>query len=327
MIDIVICTYNRIGIAIDLAKNLILNNNLINNVIIVDSTDNQNQTYLLDTRIKIEKTTYKNQPLQRYLGYQKSNSDIILFLDDDMELIDNEFANKIMSTFENLNISGIAINFQDKHTNSSLSKIPPSLFNSKSKIKKILNWFTGYHQQQNGKLGLCGIRGKQPLFGGETEIIGGGAFAIKREYLYNNFNFQLIDLYEQKIGKGEDVILGYTLSKQKGLHFMPDLLFYHNDQTISNYSSNHFQFAKRVSFSRLYLSFEKTRLDNQSFTRAYLHYHWYTLWRILGYMLNIIMQPNKSRLSILMGTMYGYVSSFSFKFKYISTPYNYETNT
>jgi hypothetical protein len=187
-------------------------------------------------------------------------------------------------------------------------------------LKKAINWFTAYPYLNPGVFGLCGVRGPQPSEGGKTTFVSGGAFAARRSVLYENFNFLLFDLYDQKLGKGEDAITGYTLSKQGKVVYNSKLLFYHNDQKDSAYSIDHFSFARRVAFSRKYLSLEKARLDGSSMAFAKLHYHWYMIWRVSGLLVNCAISRTKARKSILTGTLRGWKMASGMNYVYNSTP-------
>ena len=289
--------------------------NEFNSIIIVDSSDAFNQELNNQEKVNYLRSGHKNQPYQRWLGYDHSKADILIFLDDDMEVANPDFLKIIMQSFHDTAVSGIAINFIDKHTDTALAAIPRSiLFNKMSVLKNIIGWLSGYPVLPAGKLGFCGVRGRQPINGGVTQWLSGGAFAARKKALFKNFNFQLFDLFEQKTGMGEDAIIGYGLSKQGILLYQPTLLFYHNDQKDSAYSVDHFAYAKRVIFSRLYLSMEKTRLDKKSYLLAHLHYHWYVLWRITGLCINYTIKKNPVKNKILQGSIAGWKLSLQFKF-------------
>ncbi len=320
-IDIVVCTYNRPERVTRLVQELLTCNPLPNSIIIVDSSD----VSITDKRV-VEKTSYikstrKNQPYQRYVGYLNSSSDILVYLDDDMELIHAAFLKDIHELFISMPyLSGVALNFKDKQIDTSLSLIPSSTLKSKNSLfGKWINYITGYPVLKEGEWGMNGNRGPQPrLNGGPTQWLSGGAFAAKRSSLYINFNLQLFDLFEKGIGMGEDAVLGYTLSKQNTLYYYPKLLFYHNDLKDSTYSLDLYKFSKRVMFSRLYLSLEKVRLDNKSQLVAYTSYIWYALWRLIGLSVNLVLHYSVSRKNIFKGSLSGFLKSFTFKYQFIS---------
>ena len=287
----------------------------VNLIIVVDSSDEPNHLLINHPQVLYLASPFKNQPYQRWLGYSKSAADVLLFLDDDMEVANEDFLNIVTNYFLDSNTVGIAINFKDKHTDTSLAAIPASvLLKPNSFLKKVINFMTGYPNLKDGKLGLCGVRGKQPAKGGQTEWLSGGAFAARRQFLFKNFNYQLFDLFQQKTGMGEDAIIGYGLSRQGKLLYAPELLFYHNDQKDSAYSVNHFTYAKRVIFSRLYLSLEKKRLEKGNYFFAKLHYHWYVLWRLTGLLLNYLIKQNTVRYNLLKGAIAGWRLATNFKF-------------
>lgn len=314
-IDIIICTYNRPQKVLELIAQLKNFAGGYNLILIVDSSDALHPVLSTDAQVVYLRSVHKNQPYQRWLGYQNSRADILLFLDDDMEVANADFLEIISKSFQNSLVSGIAINFIDKHTDTALAAIPRSaLLNKSGVFKSIIAWFTGYPILASGRFGLCGVKGKQPFNGGATQWLSGGAFAARKGFLFKDFNFQLFDLFQQKIGMGEDAIIGYGLSKQGILLYQPVLLFYHNDQRDSAYSMDHFAYAKRVIFSRLYLSLEKTRLDGGWYLFAYIHYHWYVLWRITGLLVNYLLNKNIIKSKILNGSLAGWKLACQFKF-------------
>ncbi|MEO6233217.1 MAG: glycosyltransferase [Ferruginibacter sp.] len=314
-IDIVICTYNRPEKVLELVNQLNDYANNFDDIILVDSSDLAHPVLSSHEHVVYLRSPYKNQPFQRYFGYSHSKADVLIFLDDDMEVANPDFLKIIASTFKDDLIAGLAIKFSDKHADTSLAAIPKSvLFKGMTGLKKIVGWISGYPELPNGKFGLCGLRGKQPLNGGKTEWLSGGAFAARKAALFQNFNFQLFDLFEEKMGMGEDAIIGYGLNKQGVLLYNAELMFYHNDQRDSAYSVDHFAYARRVIFSRLYLSLEKTRLDGGSYVYATLHYHWYVLWRVTGLFVNYLIKKTATKSNILKGSIEGWKKARQFKF-------------
>jgi glycosyltransferase involved in cell wall biosynthesis len=316
-IDIIITTYNRAN-RIQFLINQLHHIKGVNYIIIIDSSDIENKSLKNKNSIIYHHTIHKNQPYQRYLGYSLSKSEILIFFDDDMEIIDYDFIKKTIEIYKKQDIVGIAYKFIDKSSNSSLSMIPQSkLFRKFKLIKQFKNWFTGMPNLAQGKFGLCGNRGIQPLGSGFTEWLSGGAFSALKSVLFVNFNFQLFDIFEEKLGMGEDAIIGYGLSKIGKLYYHDELFFYHNDQKDSNYSVNIKTYAKRVAFSRYFLSKEKIRLDKRN-TLVLFHYSWYILWRFLGYFANLLISINKKRFDFLVGFVEGYKKVLLYKFKSIN---------
>jgi glycosyltransferase involved in cell wall biosynthesis len=317
MISIIICTYNRPHKVRELLSLLFLQTQLPREIIVVDSSEIENKELKNRSKVIYLRSSHKNQPYQRYLGFLKSTSDYLLFLDDDMEPASSEIVSVLTSQINIMpDFVGIAINFKDKYKESSLSHIPNTIFPKGGYISFFLRSLTGYIKLSDGKVGYCGLRGSQPRDGGYTEWVSGGAFLAKRSELYLNFNFQLFNLFDQKMGMGEDVILGYTLSKRGKIYFLPQLLFWHNDLNDSSYSLNHKSFSQRVIFSRLYLTLEVARLRKKSKLFSRIFFYWFTLWRLFGLISNYFLSRDNKIIkeNILKGAFNGLVKSFSFKF-------------
>jgi len=313
--DIIITTYNRADKVHELVSQLleIVEDNA--KIIVVDSSETINTRLQEKSEICYLRSSHKNQPYQRYLGFLASQAEILIFLDDDMEIVEKNFVYKIDKLFENNKIAGVALKFIDKDKDTSLSKIPSSKFFRKDRIlKDIKGWLTGYPRLNTGKFGSCGNRGPQPAGGGETEWVSGGAFAARRSAMFQKFNYQLFSIFEDRLGMGEDGIIGYGLSKMGHLVYHDELFFLHNDQKDSTYANDTMAFAKRVAFSRLYLSLERARLNQNSIFLARIHYNYYIAWRVAGLLLNLIINPSKVRWEVLKGTLIGWHQALFFKF-------------
>ena len=314
-IDLIITTYNRPEKVKSLLDQLLAIKSCDGDIIVVDSSENQILEVLGGVPITYIYSNHKNQPYQRYLGFLSSKAEILIFLDDDMEVVNNEFIKKVDELFNEECLAGIALKFENKHKSSSLSIIPGSKFvGNDGQLQKLKRFITGYPKLPRGKFGLCGNKGLQPLGGGLTEWVSGGAFAARHSAMFQNFNFQLFDIFEDGLGMGEDGIIGFGLSKQGMLIYHDELFFLHNDQKDSTYTHNIEAFSKRVAFSRLYLSLEKSRLDNASYFWPYLHYHYYLIWRLIGLGLNYLVNPTIVRSGVLKGSIQGWYLASRFHF-------------
>ena len=315
LISIIICTYNRSKKTIQLVNQLsTIKFNF--NIIVVDSSDIINVNLSNHKNITYIRSSHKNQPYQRYLGSKLANSDYLIYLDDDMEVLSQNFLHKVKTIIEkNNNLAGIAFKFQEKHAYSYSNGQKSYFFTQKKRLDKLKRFLTGYPILSPGTVGLCGNRGKQPEGGGDTEWLSGGAFLVKKDFAFKNFNFQLFDLFEEKIGMGEDFLIGYTLSHFGDLIYHDETFFFHNDQKDSTYRIDYFTFNKRTLFSRLFLSLEIYRQKNRNLLLPYLHYHYYSFFKILGAFLNYLIKPgNKNFKDAFVGCLHGYFSTFSFNY-------------
>lgn len=311
MIDIIIATNNRIPNARDLANSMLSINGTINKVILVDSSDGEGIGIIENKSIVFVKTKHKNQPYQRYLGYLASDADILLFLDDDMVLLDNSILSDLEEYFNN--VETVAVNLLFQNNNSFLAKQPKGLISNKNKFKNIAGYFSGYPLARPNQYLFCGIRGER-VANLAVEFLCGGAFAVKRADLYKKFNMQLFTIYENKLGKGEDGILGYTLSKIGIIECPEKAYFLHRDLNDSSYAINQYTFSRRLIFSRLFLSCEYYRLKGRSPYFGLFRFHHYAIGRILGCVISFLVFPSQQRLTILKGYISGYFKSFFFRF-------------
>ena len=306
--DVIIATYNRKESLMVLVSQLLGCSKLPENIIVVDSSETINQEIKNVSLVKYIKSSHKNQPYQRYIGYLFSNSEILVYLDDDMRVLDNECFAKILDLYSNKNIVGVQPNFRYEH-NFFDHRMPESKTRKlakKNMILKFLKALSGNPKQDNGKFWLAGIRGNKPNNKERIEWFSGPIFSAKKDFLYLDFNFAIFSLYETKLGKAEDAVLGYTLSRQGDMLYLSDELFTHDDQDDSSYSLDFASHAIRVAHSRLYLSFEYIRLTNSSIIQAFLHYNLYIFGRIISMLINQFIDYKPSRMLIIKGYLKGY---------------------
>lgn len=316
-ISLVIPTYKRYQSLISLLTTANqLAGGRIAEILVIDSTDDDFERISLEN-VRHIRCRHKNALFQRYVGWMAAKSDWILFMDDDMEIADKAAFDKLECLIDSKTSDGFALGFVNKDFESVVHKLPKSLSSQLAtylNIKRIIGWLTGYPQLRAGRFFFCGIRGNQPDGGGMTEWLSGGAFMVKRRFLFRDFNLQMCDLFEKGLGMGEDALLGYTFSKAAKLQYVSDILLIHNDQRNSQFTSTLVGYAKRVSFSRLFLSQEYARLNKLPQITGFLYYHWYTLFRVLGMTINCLVKPSKERALLLNGTLRGWSLTWTFKY-------------
>lgn len=307
-LDVIITTYKRPESLHVLVKQILQFSTQVSNIIIVDSSPEENRDIQTLDKVQYMRSSHGNQPYQRYLGYLSSKSDILIYFDDDMRFLDEQAIDKILCCFDEKNVIAVQPNFVNKnefldHT------APQSSFNALKRYKNIFHLFkclTGYCIPAPGKFSYCGIRGPKPDDLGSVECFNGGVFAVKREVLYENFNFRLFDMFEERIGMGEDAILGYGVAQQGKIVYLAGGMFLHDDQQDSTYTVDFYSYGFRVIYSRLYLSLEYVRLSNKTNGFALMHYHWYVMWRLIGMALNQLKGFKKSRKEMMIGYIRGW---------------------
>jgi len=306
--DIIIATYNRKKSLEILVSQILECTQLPENIIVVDSSAEEDEEIQLLDRVKYIRSSHGNQPYQRYVGFLAAKHEILVYFDDDMRITDKTSFDKILSVYDDEEIVGVQPNFTSQHDFFD-NQIPKSKIKQagNGKFLKCLKKLSGYPLVENGKFWLAGIKGKDPENLKTLEWFKGPVFSARRNFLYDNFNFTLFDQFERRIGTGEDAVLGFTLSKRGDVVYLSETLFHHDDQSDSTYSSDFLTYGKRVAYSRLYLSFEYARLSNTSNTIAFLHYNWYMLWRLIGMSVNQMIDFKDSRSKIMKGYMEGVI--------------------
>jgi glycosyltransferase involved in cell wall biosynthesis len=311
--NIIIATYNRRESLRILIEQILECSDLPEKIIIVDSSIDENQEAKSFDRVVYIRSSHSNQPYQRYLGCLASNHDILVYFDDDMRIVDKQCFKKILAVYANNDVVGVQPNFVYEH-NFFNYRVPKSKTRQLAKNNitfKFLKTISGNPNIKNGKFWLAGIRGKNPDNGKSLEWFNGPVFSARKKFLYRNFNFNLFDLYRDKMGKAEDAILGFTLSDKGSIVYLKDNCFYHDDQDDSTYSADLISFGKRVAYSRLYLSFEYARLLGKSKILVFLHFNLYIFGRIISMLINQIIHFNATRGKIITGYLQGYLKAIS----------------
>jgi|APTNR8051073442_1049403.scaffolds.fasta_scaffold02574_9 glycosyltransferase involved in cell wall biosynthesis len=315
-LSVVIPTYNRYNSLLKLIHQILALRKDIE-IIVVDSND-VNFTKIALPDVRQLYSSCKNALFQRYVGWRAAKTAWLLFLDDDMEISDDECFAFLEALIKNSKDQrGYGLRFTNKHDQSVLSNLPKSItnrVNPSSFFRRAIRQLTGYPELKSGEYYFCGLRGQQPINGGKTEWFSGGAFLARKDSLFENFNLQMCDLFEDGLGMGEDVLLGYTVSKLGRVEYVNKNMFLHNDQGNSLFTANLRSYGKRVLYSRLYLSLEYARLNSITPIRARLYYQWHAFFRIGGMIMNLIVNPGKARLHLLLGSLSGWMKSFSLKF-------------
>jgi len=309
--DVIIATYNRKK-SLEILVNQILNCSISpENIIIVDSSSDENLEIQEVNLVQYIYTIHGNQPYQRYLGYLESKEDILIYFDDDMRVIDNSCFEKILACYENEEIVGVQPNFTYGHEffDQEMPKSKVRQLAKENSFFKYLKTLSGHPIIPDGKFYLAGLRGAKPVNKKNMEWFNGPVFSARKKNLYRNFNFNLFNLYENKMGKAEDAILGFTLSKEGNIIYLDKELFFHDDQGDSTYTVNFISYGKRVAYSRLYLSFEFARLSKTKSIVAFLHYNLYIYGRILSMIINQLFGVEKSRFQIMLGYFQGYLQA------------------
>ena len=307
MISVVICTFERHSIVLNLINSLLDELEHSDEILIIDSSEEL--LNITNNKVRVYRSIHKNQLYQRLLGRELARNSWCLFLDDDMlpkhrgtlaeiKTLRSQFVEPI----------GFAINFENYYEQHSLSVHENT--DAQKNFYKTTKRFFGISSLPPGKVGWNGARGTQPQ-NGHTEWFSGGAFYVKREYFFTNMDYRMLSLFERKIGMAEDLLLSYGLSATGKLIAVDRSMFWHMDNsTNSNYSTNVYRYEKRVMTSRLLINLFIANIKQEKVYRAIVLYNLYFLSKIV----TTILFTNTRKKDRLLGQINGYFWSFNILF-------------
>lgn len=268
-VDIVITTYNRPDTVLNLVSQLNARVKGFNQIIVIDSSNDEHPILRRTDGLVYVKSPHKNQPFQRILGILNSKSDWVLFLDDDLELINPNFLIEFTDLLKSdSKIVGIG----------SRILFPGQQPVKRSSTHQAILWFTGEPLMREGKLNLFGEYGGYkdiPVM--ETEALSGACMMFKHSIAKDLFTDSLLSIFEKRWGMGEDKYLSFRASR-KGKLLLFTLPAFAHPPIESTYFVNNRDFQARVLYSRLWLALT---IGGQFKTYTYLRYFYYAFWRIL----------------------------------------------
>ena len=307
--DVIIATYNRRESLRILVEQILECALLPEKIIIVDSSADEDNDIQNFDKVQYIRSSYCNQPYQRYVGFVASSSPILFYFDDDMRITNKDCFNEILKYYSSSNIVAVQPNFEYQHLFLD-EKMPKSKLREASKkntFVRFVKFLSGIPNLDLGRFWLAGLRGGDPKDRQIMEYFKGPVFSVRRDKIYKNFNFNLFNLYQSKNGKGEDAILGFNVSKQGKIVFCEKSFFYHDDQNNSSYSVNIYEYNKKIAYSRFYLSLEYARLQKTSKFLAFTHYNIYSIGRLLAMLVNQLINFKKVRIQSFNGYFSGYL--------------------
>lgn len=306
--DVIIATYKRPESLERLVSDILACHLLPEKIFVIDSSPDENRSIQTLSRVVYLRSSHGNQPYQRYLGYLSSTAEILVFFDDDMVIQENDPFSKIIGLYEDENVAAVQPNFI-METGFLNAQLPKGKILAFGNVPKFLKRMTGHYRPGEGQFSYCGLRGPKPSNLGTVNYFEGGVFSCKKEAIFQNFNFRLFDLFEKRIGMGEDGILGFGVSRTGKIVYLAESMFLHDDQKDSTYRVNVSGYGKRVAYSRLYLSFEYARLSTTSRFVAFMHFNWFAIWRLLGMIVSQLLHYQSSRTQLFKGYLSGYLKA------------------
>jgi glycosyltransferase involved in cell wall biosynthesis len=279
-------------------------------ILVVDSSDELNTSVSNSNDVDYIRSSHKNQPYQRYLAYLRCQSDVMVFLDDDLQIIDFTVFEVMLSRLTQPHIRGVSVGFHHHHV---ISSIVESHVNATSLLFKCVNFISGVPKLKPGKIYMAGLAGPRPQEETQVDYFNGAIMAFYRDDIGNLFDPVLFSLFERKLGMGEDKIISMAIGLKKKLWFVPRHFFVHPPLT-SNYFQDVKSFHRKVIYSRLYISLQYGKHKQYPEWLIYLHYYYYATWRLLLAAFNAIAKARKQQRLIFKGILQGVLLTFSTPF-------------
>jgi len=305
--SVAITTYNRPSNLETLVGQVQACTTIPNAILVIDSSDQINETMRTRKDITYLRSSHKNQPYQRYLAYLACTTDIIIFLDDDLEIIDFSVFDAMMAELEKAGIAGVSVGFV--HHNTIQSKIEGNL-NNHSVMFKLVNFISGVPILPPGGIRLAGLAGSRPTKPGRVDYFNGAVMAFYRSELIDMYDPILFSLFEEKLGMGEDKIISMRIGLKKILWYLPQSYFLH-PPVASNYFVDFESFQKKTTYSRLYISIVYGRLKKIPLIFIYLHFYYFIFWRFAFSFLRWMFRPSQQNSQWLTGVAKGIIFSFT----------------
>lgn len=303
--DVIITTYNRPDSVLNLVNQINTCTLLPQRIVVVDSSDIFNTEISQINRVYYIRSSHKNQPYQRYLGFLATREEIVCFFDDDIKIINPAIFNLILNQFSDTSIVGCNV----QYINEGEITVQKEFHNfkylkGKSKIEKLFLLLSGVPQIEEGKVWLAGIAGTDNL-NFFTEIFPGpGGMSFRRCLVPNLFDNVLFSLFEKKMAMGEDKYISMGALRFGKLAHSNNTCLAHSENK-SSYYQNPTSFVRKELYSRLWLSIRYSKVKNKWVGWAYIHFYWYALWRILIAGFRCLLQFRKVNFQIFRGKVLG----------------------
>lgn len=323
--DLVITTYNRPNEVHRLVNQALDCYPAPDHIIVVDSSDEVHPYLQNIDKVRYIRSSHKNQPYQRLLGAMVSaNTDIIVFMDDDLSIIRNNIFEQLLNEFNNPSICGVSVGFN--HENLIKKKLDIPIWTENNYFTKVFSRFTGVPKANSGEVKRLGIVGPKPKVQDFVHTFSGAIMAFRRDVGIKSIPEDLLALYERKLGKGEDKIISMLASQYGKLLYLPELYLNHppND---SNYFQNNCSFARKVTYSRLYHSNIFAAVCQKPKWKEYIIFYYFSFWRLLISFFSLLLHPSRNRKNKVLGVLQGIWLTFTLpqKARYLTPHINWQT--
>jgi len=278
--DLIICTYNRSEKVINLVRQISeCNPQLPDNIIVVDASDTEDQKLMKANNIVYIHSNHKNQPFQRYLGAYMAKNEILVFMDDDIEIIRKDLFTLTLKPYSKDQIiaSTCLIDYDNPVGAKLHNKFSIKIYD---KLPRWMSTLLGNYVPAPGKISFLGFSGPFTKRDQYVEYLNGPYFSVRKDCFLKTYSNMLLELYEQKLGKGEDKSISILLNEFGNLYLTGETCIAH-PATDSHYFVDIQSFYKRATISRYYLTSIYCQKFNKSLLIGVVIFIWYLLWRLI----------------------------------------------
>lgn len=261
-IDIVITTYNRPERIVEFCEQIQRCNFKPQKLIVIDSSDENNEILSNTPGITYKKASHKSQPYQRYVGYLCSSADVVVFFDDDLEILNYNLFDIVVEHFSaNPKLVGLGLGINYKN---SIAGVSESDTKNKTLIKRLKP------KLKIGKMSRFGQTAGLPLHNVNTEFLPGPNMCFRREIINDLFDRKMFALFEKKMGMGEDKVISFRAASLGQLLYLGEEFYLYHPPIESTYFNNKVTFGAKVIYSRIWIAHQYNKIKHSPFHHFYV---------------------------------------------------------
>ncbi|MGB3181836.1 MAG: glycosyltransferase [Cyclobacteriaceae bacterium] len=322
MFELIICTYNRRKLALNLAMEALSCTPAPDKVVIVDSSDDFDAAFYTGSSSLIEPvhSSHKNQPYQRYLGFLTSSAAHLVYFDDDIKIKDRNIFEYLTDPLKRNEVVGACVKVRYENV---LHKLLDKPKVNQGLLSKLINVVSGVPSPSAGRLGLVGVPGEIPDRDGPIEFFQGTNMAFRRDILEKAFDHRVYSQYECHLGKGEDKIISFKTASS-GTLWYTDKEALHHPPVETSYFGHSLAFSRRLAYSRYFLSMVWCEERNFPKGIGALHYYYFMSWRVILAALAYLRTRKPAQAEAVKGLWKGMVLTFEGSSAYNSCHLDWE---
>lgn len=297
--DVIITTYNRKENILAFVRSLLqCTHPLPQRIIVVDTSDFYHKDLEELDRVLYVRSNeqHQNQPYKRLVGALIATAPVIVFFDDDLELLDRTIFTKLLPAFENNKVVGATIGLKREDHQADPDSIKARGWG------KLLYWLSGKPAPEPGKISFAGFTGPLPERPMVTETLRGPIMAFRRAVFLKCPDNDLLALFDKRLIIPEDKLLSMRAQQYGQLFYVPDLALRHppNASTYFIHQADH---TKRMHLSRYVVNKAYCQLRGISPLWGKAHFWYYSFWRLAAGIINIARRPNDRNKAHLKGLL------------------------